>query len=225
MKTRKTFLVIVMAALWGGLANAPVSAKAFSHVCEDLCGTGAGCDATCWLTQYDFDQDFPSTTCGDQGYECCGDGFCNPIWEACNVCPTDCGYVSSCEEICLQHSDCDTGEVCNAAHECVPESGPQSGPSSPSCGGTCTSNSSCCGQDVCLGATGDKRCGIPGTTYCPSAPACSGSGYSNCNFNNEIYCPEFGAWDAFCDPGINRCMFNEPYDCVDISTNICKTSR
>jgi hypothetical protein len=99
--------------------------------------------------------------------------------------------------------------------------GGQSGGHTPYCGGSCSSNENCCGGDTCLGslASGGKYCGIPASNYCPDAPACSGSGWTNCDFSG--ICPE-AALDMYCDPGIDRCMFNLGPACPSLtSMNMC----
>ncbi len=163
MRTRIQFVLLVAVGVWLG-GEDRITARFDSHVCEDKCSDGASCDAQCWRTQFEYDQDYPSTTCGAEGYSCCGDGACNPGNEGCNACTDDCGWVASCEVECNQNSDCDPGEVCNPTHECVPLTWSQDGPQTPQCGGSCTSNSDCCGNDLCIGAPGQKNCGIPSST-------------------------------------------------------------
>jgi hypothetical protein len=233
MSTRVRILLVALVGVWLVTASEvrvaavePVPAKAFSVVCDDLCSQGASCWEECWLTQFEFDQDYPSTTCGDEGYDCCGNDVCDTLTEGCNVCQDDCGWVPSCESECIDDGDCDPGEICNSAKECIPA------PSTPvyeddetTCGGECTSNSDCCGFEVCSGDPGLKVCGIPSRTYCPSAPPCSGTllgiPYSNCDFSDPNHC-QYGAWPAYCDPGIDRCQFVESgYACPDVTTNIC----
>jgi Cys-rich repeat protein len=219
MRTRKRLLLLGLVAIWiAGLNQSPVTASAPSRLCDSVCGSGS-CDRECWLTQFDFDQGYPATTCGDQGYECCGDEFCNPATEACNGCIADCGSVSSCESECTTNADCGSGEVCNSAHECVPSSPSVDGDHTPQCGGECTKDSDCCGLDVCIGTSGLKYCGIPQSTYCPNAPSCA----------SNLDCQNWAAWtcqlpllpsNVYCDPGIDRCQFNQGFDCPD-DTNVC----
>jgi hypothetical protein len=226
MRSRHRVLFFALLMLWV-VGSGPRGAGAYSsHVCDELCTNGANCEAECWRTQFEFDQAYPSTTCGNEGYDCCGNGECNPGVEACNVCPSDCGYVSGCSSPeCYSNNQCGYGEVCNAARECVPSTPGQSPPSPhPPCGGSCTSNSDCCGADVCLGGPGpsQKYCGIPETTYCPSAPECS----SNLDCNFAEHCDEHteNTRAAFCDPGIWRCMFIQGFDCPDTDgagKNVC----
>ncbi len=159
----------------GWLQAAPAAHRVVSsHVCDDVCSGGASCDAECWESQFDYDQNYPSTTCGDQGYACCGDGWCDSAAEGCNVCPDDCGYQSTCGSGCTSTSQCSSGEVRLPSHVCAPYTPPQDAPHTPACGGSCSDNSQCCGSDVCIGDPGQKYCGIPEQTYCPDAPACSG---------------------------------------------------
>jgi hypothetical protein len=224
MSTRNRILIIALVALWIGWPNQRTQARS-SHVCSDACGSGASCDAECWLTQFDFDQDNPSTTCGDQGYSCCGDGWCDNA-EGCNVCPDDCGYVSMCGT-CTDNSQCESGEICASSHECIPYTPPQYVDDTPVCGGPCDNNGQCCGNDVCIGAPGQKYCGIPDHTYCPDSPPCSGTdtygvSWENCNF--EHFCGGSFPLDAYCDPGIDRCQFIAGPDCPDINyetLNVC----
>ena len=216
MSTRNRLLIIAMVGLWLGWPYQATQARA-SHVCDDVCGSGASCDAECWLTQFDFDQDNPSTTCGDQNYSCCGDGWCDNA-EGCNVCPDDCGYVSTCGT-CTDNSQCESGEICASSHECIPYTPPQHGDSTPTCGGSCDSNSQCCGNDVCIGAPGLKYCGIPDQTYCPDSPSCSSN--LECWNQADLYC-WFGYENIYCDPGIGRCQFNLGPDCPDANfANVC----
>src|SRR5678815_2605163 len=107
MRLRKRLLFVALLGIWVGLANQGVAAANVpSHVCDTVCANGATCDAECWLTQWDFDEDHPSTTCGNEGYDCCGDGSCNPQTEGCNACTDDCGYVPSCEPYCTSNAQC-----------------------------------------------------------------------------------------------------------------------
>jgi hypothetical protein len=217
MSTRNRILIIALVALWIGWPNQRTQARS-SHVCSDACGSGASCDAECWLTQFDFDQDNPSTTCGDQGYSCCGDGWCDSGAEGCNVCPDDCGYVNpdDCGG-CNSDEDCSGGEVCNAARQCVTIAPYVAPMDAPACGGSCTNSSTCCGNDVCSGDHG--FCGAPDYTYCPLSPSCSSD--LDCYRLGDQYC-FWGYPDVFCDPGIGRCQFNWGFDCPDANfANVC----
>jgi hypothetical protein len=183
-----------------------------------VCTDNPSCDAQCWRTQFEFDQDYPSTTCAEEEYICCGDNWCDVEEEGCNACEDDCGSVPDCTpNECNTHADCDPGEICNTRHECIEGSHYVEPPTSPSCGGECTSNDDCCGLDVCLGAPGLKYCGIPSRTYCQNAPTCTTN--AQCDFSTV--CAPDPAAEAYCDPGINRCMFVQGgWGCVDW-TNIC----
>jgi hypothetical protein len=224
MGGRSRVILLGMVAIFLRLTSYEAAAVApvTSHVCQDVCGAGAYCDAECWLTQFEFDNDYPSTTCQDAGFnDCCGNDECNPDTEACNVCPGDCGYTSCPDPPeCYANSQCDYGEVCNAARECV-QSPPADtgGGSHPPCGGECSKNSDCCGTDVCLGSPGGYRaCGVPQTTYCPDSPTCNSS--YDCDFSNLCGLFTMTAEPMFCDPGIGRCQFVWYTDCPteDISS-------
>lgn len=236
MRTRTRVLVLAAAWCWiyGLGTNTSVAARS-SHICDELCGSGAACDAECWLSQFDYDQDYPPTSCGAEGYECCGNGSCDPNTEGCNACPDDCGYTTeTCPPgncplgaECCHNSDCGGGEVCNSAHECVPVG--DNGSHTPHCGGPCTTNADCCGSDVCLGQIGESRyCGIPQTTYCPDAFACFGyyhnEFYADCTvLTTKITGCANGVKSMYCDPGINRCMFDQGFDCPTES-NVCASA-
>ena len=219
MHTRKRLLLLGFVGIWIAALSQSPAAVTPARLCDDLCGSGP-CDRECWATQFDFDQGYPATTCGDEGFECCGNGSCDPATEACNGCTADCGSVSSCESQCTTNDDCGSGEVCNSAHECVQSSPSVDGDKTPPCGGSCTKDSDCCGSDVCLGASGLKYCGIPQSTYCPDTQSCS----SNLDCSNwgdtDPFCTS-GYYDMYCDPGIGRCQFNQGgYGCPD-GLNIC----
>jgi hypothetical protein len=208
MQKRNRLLLLVLLGIWFGLVNGKVlEARDASHVCDEICGSGASCDQECWLTQFDFDQDYPSTTCGDQDYSCCGDGACDPATEGCNACPDDCGYVDQCPGLCYITSQCPSGDVCNSAHECVPYTGGQGGNHTPPCGGSCTNDHDCCGSDMCIGSPGQMYCAIPSSTYCPDSPSCT----SNYDCDSTSWCGgmAMSAYDSYCDPGIGRCQWND----------------
>ena len=227
MQTRKRLLLIALVGVWFGMATQGAAAPRVLHVCEDLCVGAASCGQECWLTQWDFDQDHPSTTCGDEGFDCCGDGTCNSGPEGCGACEEDCGSYSCPDPECNVPGDCDTGETCNSDHECVPISVWTYGPNTPACGGACTSNNQCCGADLCQGSPGLKYCAAPSTTMCSDAPPCYGS------FNGQTYtnctpdCTGMGILnipkDMYCDPGTNKCMFNQGTTCPQMSggQNVC----
>ena len=230
MQTRKRLLLIALVGIWFGMATQGTAAPRVLHVCEDLCVNAASCGQECWLTQWEFDQDYPSTTCGDEGFDCCGDGTCNAGPEGCSVCPDDCGYESCPAPECYTNADCDyPDEVCNASRECVDVSQVEDGPNTPECGGSCTNSSQCCGTDQCNGAQGSGKCGVPSRDYCPNAPPCygywNGQPYQNCTFTDTLQCGSPQTVDLYCDPGTNRCMFNEGFDCPRFSggggPNIC----
>jgi hypothetical protein len=164
-----------------------------------VCSGSPSCTAECWLTQFEFDNDYPSTTCEGAGFsDCCGNDECNPSTESCNVCWGDCNYVSYCPFECLATSQCAYGEVCNAAGECVETPSPDTGGGShPPCGGECSKNSDCCGTDVCLGSSG---------------------GY-DCDFSNLCGLFTMTAEPMFSDPGIGRCQFVYYTDCPTENIN------
>ena len=222
MQTRKRLLLVALVGLWFGMATQGTAAPRVLHVCEDLCVGAASCGQECWRTQFEFDQDYPSTTCGDEGFECCGNGMCNAGPEGCGVCSDDCA-PETCDNECDDDSDCDEGENCNAAHQCVPDSPYVDGPTTPACGGSCTNSSQCCGTDQCNFGSGGGKCGIPNREYCPNSPPCygywNGQPYENCTVTCSVGSPI----DMYCDPGTNRCMFNEGFECPQFgsSPNVC----
>ena len=224
MTIRYRLLVAALVAMWmvAPTATTSVSARS-SHVCDTLCGDGASCNQECWRTQFDYDQDYPSTTCGAEGFECCGDGTCNPLTEGCNVCTDDCGWTSSCNIECTGNAHCGSGEVCTAARECVISTPTQSPPSPhQTCGGTCSSANDCCGNDVCVGpAGGQKNCAIPQSTYCTNSPSCS----SNWECDFSVECLALYNQDSavmYCDPGIDRCQYVSGTGCPDASNgSVC----
>jgi hypothetical protein len=220
MQSRVRLLIVLSLGLWVGMPNRGVLAA--SHVCSELCPGGAFCDAECWLQQSDFDNGYPATTCGGQGYSCCGDGICDTRNEACNACTQDCKSVSNCGG-CTSNDDCNSPYyVCNSAGECVPVSGPILGPD-PTCGGACgeAGDPPCCGTDVCIGTPGLTYCGIPQTTYCSGSPSCASP--DDC----ESWANYWGLWygcdvkATFCDPGNGHCQFTASPDCPT-ETNVCE---
>ena len=213
---------IVAGAVWLAvyLAGASGVTARESHVCSEVCGAGGSCGQECWLTQYDFDNDNPSTTCSDEGYECCGDGVCEPSAEGCNSCTDDCDYVDSCQGACYSDAQCASGQKCNAARECVWAPGQQPSESRTYCGGSCSSKSDCCGADVCLGSPGQKYCAIPSTIYCSSGHSCSSN--SECaSWAGSLNCTN-GAKTLFCNPGSGMCEINDEPACATGSSEVCK---
>lgn len=177
---------------------------------NEACGSGTDCDEECWLRQADFDNGNPSTTCADEGYDCCGDGWCEVDEEGSSVCQEDCGAVTSCTPPpvrCDDDGDCGTGQSCNPAGECVTPGDPEDGEHTPPCGGECEDNGDCCGNEVCMGDAVQKSSAIPESTYCPDPESCDS------NLDCEIWASQFicVSWhrDVFCDPGIGRCQFNQ----------------
>lgn len=186
MQTPTRLFLFLMLGAWIGLLNRPTIAA--SHVCDELCGTGADCDAECWLTQEDFDNGGPSTTCGDQGYSCCGDGVCDTGVEGCNdACITDCGETTSCGDQCEYTYQCPGGYICDSAHECIVGASNVGGT-----GTSCANKTDCMGNDVCE----ETDCGIPQDDYCQDSPVCGS-------------CPS----GEFCDPGIGRCQYDDNPGC------------
>lgn len=221
MRSRR-LLFVALVGLWAVRTNAGLAA-APAILCEDVCSGGNSCNAECWLTQFEFDQAYPPTTCGAQGYNCCGDGMCDSSTDGCNGCTDDCGEVPTCENGCDGNGDCASGEVCNASRQCVPFSGSVSGEHTPTCGGSCTNSSQCCGNDVCHGTGwgGQGYCAIPSTSYCPDAPSCATNNDCTVWANGFATSCTYGVKDVYCDPGIDRCQFNLGTDCPS-SGNICK---
>lgn len=179
MESRTRILLLVMVAFWGGLLNRGVQA---SHVCSDICD-GVSCDQECWLTQFDYDNEYPSTTCGEQSYSCCGDGVCDTGSEYCGSCTDDCGGSPTCETECTWSYQCSSGLVCNSSHQCVVPSPHLGG------GGTsCANKTDCQGNTVCA----ETDCAIPHDSYCPDSPSCQ---FSQCEQGQ------------YCDPAILRCQW------------------
>jgi hypothetical protein len=233
MKPRTRMLMAVGMWCWiFAVGGVPTAAARSGHVCDEICGSGSACDAECWLSQFDYDQDYPSTTCGAEGFECCGDGLCNPSTEGCNACPDDCGYVSCPPPPgeCGLLVPCPSDKVCNAEHKCVPPVPEESGAHSPTCGGPCTDKSQCCSVDVCVAFPGQQGyCAIPGNSYCPESFPCSGwlgpYSYDNCQLPEAYFGCSIGLRDMYCDPGIDRCMFNQGFDCPEDSTlSVCRST-
>jgi hypothetical protein len=100
MKTRHRSLLLAVLAIWVRFATQGAAAGNAVVLCDSVCSGSAGCDTSCYATQFDFDQGYPPTTCGDYGASCCGDGLCDPATEGCNVCPADCGSVTTCNSEC-----------------------------------------------------------------------------------------------------------------------------
>lgn len=179
MSSNRRTLLVLMAAFWVTVMNRGVQA---SHVCEDAC-VGASCDAECWTTQFEYDNEYPSTTCGAQSYSCCGDGVCDTGTEYCSSCQDDCGTSPSCDTECTWTFQCGGGLVCNSSHQCVVPT--------PNLGGY---NSSCANKTDCQGNTvcAEVDCAIPNNNYCPGSPSCQ-------------YTPCPGG--QYCDPAIVRCQY------------------
>ena len=73
MLTRTRLLIVGLMAVWAmSIYQVPMAARD-SHVCSEVCAA-VSCDEECWLTQSDFDNDLPPTSCGAESYACCGDG-------------------------------------------------------------------------------------------------------------------------------------------------------
>lgn len=226
MRAKTRILMVAIVALWIGWRDQPMAAvgSESSHVCDDVCSGGAACDAECWLTQFDYDQDYPSTSCGNEGYTCCGDGWCEPASEGCGACSDDCGDVS-CESgggggSCYFNFQCPNGSVCSPSHVCTNWVSIGPGPHSSACGGSCTNNSQCCGTDVCIGDPGQKYCGTQSQEVCPDSPACDDPAWFGCDFSAFCGSLDMGAYDAYCDPNTFRCAYKEwGYGCLD--GNVC----
>lgn len=217
---------------WGFLMmNQPTieAAARSSHVCSELCDGSSTCDAECWLTQFDYDQNYPSTTCGAESFACCGDGMCTTNAEACSACTEDCGETSCGGGIeCFEDDDCDTGEICNASLQCITPPDPQSGGGGSTCGGSCSNSSSCCGTDLCQNGT----CGPISRGECSGAPDCSGyldsHAYSNCDFTSvcTAQTPTKTSELMYCDPSlgtIGKCQYrDQPLCSANTVGAVCK---
>jgi hypothetical protein len=185
MGSRKRLLMLLMVAFWVANLNRVVQA---SHLCEDVCGA-TSCDSECWLTQFDYDNEYPSTTCGEQSYSCCGDEVCDTGAEYCGTCIGDCLESPTCGTDCTYNFQCGSGEVCNSSHQCVIPS--------PHVGGggtTCSVKHDCQGNDVCV----ETDCAIPHLDYCPNSQDCQ-----------YTACPS----GQYCDPGIVRCQYVDSPGC------------
>jgi hypothetical protein len=193
MDTRRR-LLLAMVAIWFMFQHREV--RAFeSKVCEDICAEST-CDHECWLTQFDYDNSYPSTTCGDQGFSCCGDGFCDTVHEYCGSCADDCydADAASCDSECVYSFNCASGEVCNPSHQCVVPA-PNSGGSGDT---SCSGKNNCNAPDACVS---------PGECVLPHKDECDG-GYS---CPNTAWCETNVKPDSYCNPGNNKCMNkNEP---------------
>jgi hypothetical protein len=193
MVTRTRLLIVGLVAVWAISVNeVPVAANDSSHVCSEVCG-GSSCDQECWLTQFDFDNDYPSTTCGAESYACCGDGVCDPTNEYCFACSEDCNETtgSVCDDECADDSYCDAGEKCNAMHECVVPAPNNNGNGDTSC----SNKNNCYGPDACM-ASGD--CALPWKDECSGGWACTSTAACKAHFT--------GNDDVYCNPGNSRCM-------------------
>jgi len=157
MQTRKRLFLVALLGIWIAVLNRPANAAALDEggvLCEESCGQGNACDHECWLTQFDFDQEYPPTTCGEQSYSCCGDGVCDSAFEG--GCSDDCGTPNGTCGVCdlINQTGCSTGQVCNIEECCVTPGG--NGPSTPvnprnpiCYDSTCDTDSDCCPGDHC----------------------------------------------------------------------------
>ena len=224
MAVRSRLLTIALLGIWVGLADRNVSGAGGlnPYLCEEMCSASPGCGTECWRNQWEFDNEYPASTCGDEEYSCCGDESCWPLYEGCNYCQQDCGTVPACANECLTSAQCDYGYYCNASRECVRAPEPQ-GQSPLICGGACTSDIQCCGNDQCLPHAGGKICEFRSTTYCPSSQSCNSNNDCDQWVSGLNLSCTYGVKEVFCDPGIDRCQFVWGPDCPS-STNLCKPS-
>jgi hypothetical protein len=191
MDTRRR-LLLALVAIWCVLQHREVRADE-SKVCEDICAEHT-CGQECWLTQFDYDNSYPSTTCGDQGFPCCGDGVCDSGHESCGSCSADCydAGAASCESECVYTFNCSSGEVCNPSHQCVlPSPNAYSGDNGNT---SCSNKSNCKGPDTCMS---DGECVITHKDECDSGYSCT----------NSIWCQENADPDSYCNPGNDKCMY------------------
>ena len=192
MDLRKRILLAAMVACWIGVMNRGIQA---SHVCSDVCD-GASCDQECWLTQFDYDNEYPSTTCGDQSYSCCGDGVCDSASEYCGSCTSDCGGSPSCGTECTWSWECAGGQVCNGSHDCVTPA-----PNNSGSGATeCSNKGDCYAPDACMS---DGECSIPHKDECEDGYPC---------FSLQD-CLGYYLYNTYCNPGNNRCMYESQPGC------------
>jgi len=191
MQSQRRILLVFMVGFWMALMNRGVQA---SHICQDACD-GAACDAECWLTQFDFDNEYPPTTCGEQSYSCCGDGTCDSGSEYCGSCLSDCGGSPTCESECTWSFQCGTGEVCNSSHQCVlPAS------NSGETGTSCSNKGDCYTPDACMSS---GECAIPHSDECDEGYSCPNTPWCRVNVSNYSYC----------NPGNNKCMWESQPGC------------
>jgi hypothetical protein len=142
-------------------------ARAFGMIppfCDETCGGTVDCNTECYVDQFHFDQDQP-TSCyvyGDYAMPCCGDGLCDATSEV-GTCNQDCGTPGSgCGECvpgypnaCGSGSVCDSGGCCVTIPNCPGSSNDSCGndppkPSPPCFDSYCYQQSDCCSGDYCL---------------------------------------------------------------------------
>jgi len=141
-------LTVFVAGLWTVVSLHPVDIlasqthnaydRAVPPLCENVCGSSADCNETCYADQFDFDQDHP-TTCyawGDYALPCCGDGLCdntNEMPGQADSCSADCGTPNDICGDCTpgEANSCGSGYACNVNGCCV---------AIPNCPGSTTSS-------------------------------------------------------------------------------------
>jgi hypothetical protein len=202
MGTRRKLVIFGLVALWAMVVNqAPVAARETSHVCSEACDA-VSCDQECWLTQFDFDNEYPSTTCGAESYACCGDGICDAANEPCFNCPDDCTDPpgAECDPECDDPSDCPSQDyTCNGFGQCVPPA-----PNNEDNGTTCSNRGNCYASDACM-ASGD--CALPWKDECSDNDPCMNTAQCQTrNLDSHVYC----------NPGNNRCMYTLINGCAPL---------
>ena len=153
---RRMRYVAFLVLMWGWVtyAGAPAIAATTPQFCEELCNSSTDCNTPCYVDQFHFDQDQP-TTCYEFGtYDvnaCCGDGLCSGPDE-----------IESCSADCTDNScgDCDIASDCpNEDQMCVhgccvsPCDGDDCDGQERSCEGEtyCVTSADCCEADeICL---------------------------------------------------------------------------
>lgn len=203
----RTVLLLVTASVLLHGSGARLSAMT-PPFCDEVCSS-SDCGSTCYIDQFAFDQDDP-TTCLDFGtYDidswCCGDAICSDVaGENSDTCTDDCGGPIAQEPVCGSNG-CELGEncancsadcgVCSVVTSCNNNDNCEPGEtkSCPDCqiSGFCKHNSDCpatngntyvCVNDTCV--LND----LPGySTTCGSEVDCT-SGYK-CDYSDQYVCP------------------------------------
>ncbi len=166
----KTKVVFLIAVSWWLLVGRHGEVYGWTgdqavQFCDTVCGSTTDCNESCYVDQFHFDQDQP-TTCfeyGDYAIPCCGDGICDiGSGQEMGSCNDDCGSSCSLDDSCAEcdpeaQTGCDSGEICNNDGYCVPApycdaSGCGNPREPPECyEDFCNSDNDCCSGDFCFG--------------------------------------------------------------------------